>query len=311
MNILFTGASSFTGYWFVQELVANGHEVTATFTGTKQSYADLSFQHLTQLPIKCHRSFQTQFGHQQFLDVIIKGNNWDLLCHHGAMVSDYKSPSFDAVAALANNTNNLQEVIQALQSKGCKRILLTGSMFEANEGGSRATLPILPYGLSKTLTTMMFRHYCAQAKIRLGHFVIPTPFGPWEKEGFTTYLLNSWLVRKRALIKTPDYVRDNIHVDLLAKAYVRFAQSLPARPGLSVLRPSSYVETQGAFARRVAQETQQRTSLPCELQLLKQTDFSQPMKRINKDKLNHKELGFTEKTAWDLYINHYQNQAKK
>ena len=29
MKILFTGASSFTGYWFVKELAERGHEVTA------------------------------------------------------------------------------------------------------------------------------------------------------------------------------------------------------------------------------------------------------------------------------------------
>jgi UDP-glucose 4-epimerase len=33
MRILFTGASSFTGYWFVRELVAAGHEVVAACRG--------------------------------------------------------------------------------------------------------------------------------------------------------------------------------------------------------------------------------------------------------------------------------------
>jgi nucleoside-diphosphate-sugar epimerase len=38
MRILLTGASSFTGYWFAQELVAAGHAVTATFRVTEGSY---------------------------------------------------------------------------------------------------------------------------------------------------------------------------------------------------------------------------------------------------------------------------------
>ena len=33
MKILFTGGSSFTGYWFVRELAAAGHDVTAVFRG--------------------------------------------------------------------------------------------------------------------------------------------------------------------------------------------------------------------------------------------------------------------------------------
>ncbi len=31
MKILFTGASSFTGFWFAKELAAAGHEVFAVF----------------------------------------------------------------------------------------------------------------------------------------------------------------------------------------------------------------------------------------------------------------------------------------
>ena len=31
MKILFTGGSSFTGSWFIRELAAAGHEVTAIF----------------------------------------------------------------------------------------------------------------------------------------------------------------------------------------------------------------------------------------------------------------------------------------
>lgn len=31
MKVLFTGASSFTGFWFVRELAAAGHDVTALF----------------------------------------------------------------------------------------------------------------------------------------------------------------------------------------------------------------------------------------------------------------------------------------
>ena len=34
MKILFTGASSFTGFWFARALAAAGHEVVATFRET-------------------------------------------------------------------------------------------------------------------------------------------------------------------------------------------------------------------------------------------------------------------------------------
>ena len=40
MRILFTGGSSFTGYWFIKELAAAGHEVTATFRRQVDEYTD-------------------------------------------------------------------------------------------------------------------------------------------------------------------------------------------------------------------------------------------------------------------------------
>jgi nucleoside-diphosphate-sugar epimerase len=40
MKILFTGASSFTGFWFVRELARAGHEVVATFRKRPEAYPD-------------------------------------------------------------------------------------------------------------------------------------------------------------------------------------------------------------------------------------------------------------------------------
>ena len=40
MKILFTGGSSFTGFWFIRELAAAGHEVTAVFRRQAEEYAD-------------------------------------------------------------------------------------------------------------------------------------------------------------------------------------------------------------------------------------------------------------------------------
>ena len=79
-------------------------------------------------------------------------------------VTNYKSPDFNAVAALSNNTHNLQHVLNALKDVGCCRVLLTGSVFEAGEGAGSAGLPdVSAYGLSKALTARMFRFYCERA----------------------------------------------------------------------------------------------------------------------------------------------------
>ena len=42
MNILFSGGSSFTGYWFVKELRSRGHDVLCTFRGSSlEGYSEL------------------------------------------------------------------------------------------------------------------------------------------------------------------------------------------------------------------------------------------------------------------------------
>ena len=63
-------------------------------------------------------------------------------------------------------------------------------------------------------------------RISLGKFVIPNPFGPLEEPRFTHYLAKKWFAKEVAIVNTPLYVRDNIHVSLLAKSYVHYVTSL-------------------------------------------------------------------------------------
>src|SRR5262249_10438890 len=148
---------------------------------------------------------------------LIREQDWDLLCHHGADVTNYKSPDFDVAAALRNNTHNLPVVLEALKATRCHRLLLSGSVFERGEGAGSQGLPdASPYGLSKALAGRTVRYYCARAGLGLGKFVIPNPFGPFEEPRFTAFLMKNWLTGTTAVCSQPSYVRDNIHVSLLA-----------------------------------------------------------------------------------------------
>ena len=254
MRILLTGASSFTGFWFVRALAAGGHALTLVFPRPRDSYAGLRAKRVEMVRACGRAVFDCRFGDDTFLQVIRDGEDgWGMLCHHAAEVTNYKSPDFDVVAAVASNTRNLPRILDALLARGCRKVLLTGSVFEPDEGAGSDGLPAFsPYGLSKRLTAEVFRYHAARAGLRLGKFVIPTPFGPYEERRFTAYLARSWLAGETPIVKTPAYVRDNIHVSLLAKAYARFAEDLGDGSGFERLGPSQYVETQGAFATRFA-----------------------------------------------------------
>lgn len=309
MKALFTGASSFTGYWFVRELSAAGHDVTATFRRAAAEYTDIRGKRLERLKDACRPLHNLSFGTPEFVSLIQTGG-FDLLCHHAADVTNYKSPEFNAIEATAANTRNLAATLAAFKSAGGKAVLLTGSVFENDEGaGSEGLNAFSPYGLSKALTHQMFRYYAGAAGLPLGKFVIPNPFGPYEEPRFTAYLIKTWTSGKPASVQTPLYVRDNIHVSLLAKCYAKYASDLQSGRAPQRTNPSGYVESQGAFTLRFAREMKPRLGFACEVELKEQTQFSEPRVRINTDQPDAKALGWNESDAWNDLAEYYLAQT--
>jgi nucleoside-diphosphate-sugar epimerase len=310
MKILFTGGSSFTGCWLIRELAAAGHEVTATFRREQGAYPDEVRRRRVALAAEhCRPVFGVSFGDDAFI-ALVKGQGWDLLAHHAADVTNYKSSDFDVAGALSGNTRNVRGVLEALTAAGCGRVLLTGSFFEQDEGAGSEGLPAFSaYGLSKGLTAEAFKYYCRAAGVHLGKFVISNPFGPLEEPRYTGYLIRTWLSGGTPSCATPSYVRDNIHVSLLAKAYVRFAERLPVIPGFSRSNPSGYAESQGAFTRRVAEEMRPRLARPCDVEIRTQVSFAEPRVRINTDVADPISLGWNESAAWDELAAYYRQLA--
>jgi UDP-glucose 4-epimerase len=304
MKILFTGASSFTGYWFVKTLAAAGHEITCPLRGTHENYEGVRKLRVEKLKPLCRLVPNGPFGSDDFLR-LVHHEEFDVLCHHAAETANYKSPDFDVQAALANNTLNLRQILAAM--KGLKAVVLTGSVFENDEGkGDEPLRAFSGYGLSKGLAWQVFRYHCAGAQVPLGKFVIPNPFGPFEEPRFTAHLMRTWKDGKAAGVKTPDYLRDNIHVDLMALAYAKFLDRVAAmKTGEAKLNPSGYVETQGEFAQRVAREVQSRLGWDCKLELSKQEDFSEPLRRVNTDPVLSSFPNWNEKHAWDAFVGFY------
>ncbi|MBN2196078.1 MAG: NAD(P)-dependent oxidoreductase [Polyangiaceae bacterium] len=311
MQILFTGASSFTGFWFVKAFAAAGHQVVATFRQPLDSYTGVRGERVRGLGSRCEPVIGCSFGEPAFLE-LVRSRSFDVLCHHAADVTNYKSPDFDFQSALTNNTLNLAPVLAALRERGCQRVVLTGSVFEAGEGAGSDGLPAFsPYGLSKGLTASAFEYYARFYGCRLGKFVIPNPFGPYEDPRFTAYLVRNWFAGTTPSVNTPAYVRDNIHVSLLAKAYVGFTQGLPGGAGMIRSNPSGYVGSQGSFALLLAGELERRLGLPCPVDLRIQTQFAEPLLRINTDPVNGEALGWDEAQAWDEMAEYYLRDRTK
>lgn len=250
------------------------------------------------------------FGSPRFLDVASAGTS-DLLCHHAARTGDYRSPDFDVVGAVAENTHNLVSVLKAMLARGFAGVVLTGSIFEPDEGAGDTPLRAFsPYGLSKGLTWQYFHFLSQTMGFPLGKFVIPNPFGPFEELRFCNYLIQSWFKGEVPTVRTPVYVRDNIHVDLLAKAYAAFVSKGLTRDGVIKLNPSFYVESQGAFATRFATEMAPRLGIACPVTLLQQSEFAEPMVRINTDHVDSAAFDWNEAAAWEAIAEFYNGRGR-
>lgn len=304
MRVLLTGGSSFTGLWFARSLSAKGHTVVAPLKGS--DYSGLRGRRVAELRQVAEVIEQCPFGSPRFLDLAV-ANSWDLLCQHAALTGDYRNPEFDVAAAVAENTHNLPAVLKAMLDRGLAGVLLTGSIFEPDEGAGSAPLRAFsPYGLSKGLTWHYHRFLSETMGFSLGKFVIPNPFGPFEEPRFCNYLIQSWFKGEVPTVRTPLYVRDNIHVNLMAAAYAAFAEQLPSRRGVTRLNPSFYVESQGAFANRFAMEMAPRLGVPCPVVLLDQKEFGEPMVRVNMDRIDGAAFAWSESSAWDAEAEFYR-----
>ena len=307
MKVLLTGASSFTGYWFARALNEAGAHVVAPLRDAVANYRDgARAERVRRLSEAAEIVEAAPFGSDRFID-LAKAGGYDVLCHHAARVGDYRSPDFDVPGALQENTANLRAVLEALARDGLKSVVMTGSVFEQNEGaGETPLVAFSAYGLSKGLTAEVVRHRCREFGLRYGKFVIPNPFGPLEEPRFCAYLVRAWRKGEIARVNTPSYIRDNIHVSLLAAAYAKFVGEIGGGKGRDKLNPSGYVETQGAFAERFAAAMRPRLGMECAIELAKQTDFSEPLMRVNVNSAARYVDTWDETAAWDKAAEGYR-----
>lgn len=312
MKIVLTGASSFTGFWFSAALHEAKHDLTLLLRQSPEDY-QTGMRKLRVEKLKAFASeivYNCPFGSEKFLTYLRDREPFDLFCHHAAEVKNYKSADFDFAAALASNTKEIRPLLEILQKQKCARLLLTGSIFEQREGlSSDGNQAISPYGLSKGLTSDVFRYYARLYGLKLGKFVIPNPFGMYEEEErFTTYLAKRWLRGENPEVSFPDYVRDNIPVQLLAAAYASFAETFSPESGYCKLSPSYSPAPQGYFIQQFADEMRKRFGRPCEYVLHNQIHFPEPKVRINCNPLiTHRFKNWDASEFWDSLAQFYSD----
>lgn len=97
MKIIFTGATSFTGLWFVKELAQKGFEVISLIKRKRSDYSGLRLDRLLEVEKWSTPVFGCDFGSDLFFQVLNELTTLDIFCHHAADVTDYKSVIFNPV----------------------------------------------------------------------------------------------------------------------------------------------------------------------------------------------------------------------
>lgn len=300
-RILLTGATSFTGVWIAQALSEAGHQVIAPLKRAAADYDGLRLDRIVRLKAVAEVTFAAPFGSPAFLDLLKAAGPLDILAHHAADIPGYRNADYDVAAGVTRNLGGAGPVFEAAAKAGVRGIIATGTGFEDAAAG----LAVSPYGLSKKLTNDGFRHLALWRGLAFGRFMINGPFGPLEEGRLVWSLFQAWFAGRAGVVRTPDYVRDNIPVVLLARAYAELVAEMLRTPKLDrVCRPAGYVGAQGDFALRVASEASARLGRACAVECLAQTDFPEPYLVANTEPTLTRpwdETGF-----WDAYVDYYR-----
>lgn len=302
-KVLLTGGSSFTGVWIAEALAQAGFEVVAPLLRPREDYDGVRLDRVVRLEKAAVVTYGRAFGSQALLDDI-RAAKPDVLAHHAAHITGYRSPDFDPVDALARNTEGARETLQAVRRAGGRLMILTGSVFEAGEGGGEEPGAVTPYGLSKTLTTAAFDYWTRDAGLAFGRFVIPSPYGVLEERRFGWHLFRSWFAGETPLVRTPLYVRDHLAAPQLARAYAEYVTAcLGDEASRTVARPSGWIAPQGELALKVAAEASRRLGRACPVELGHQARFDEPRVRVNDQP--QWGAGWDEAQFWNDYVDWY------
>ena len=305
MKILFTGSSSFTGYHFINELANNGHEIIVTFSKNKNFYLKQKNNRSIRVKKLIKRfdcQFNLSFSKSSSIKFIRNLSKIDIFCHHFADTKNYKLNDYDIYSALKNNTKNISNCIQLLKDKGLKHYIYTGSYFEPKEEFTRDYSSFSLYGVTKSLTGQIIRHYCYKNNVSYKKFVIPNPFGELEDENrILSIVADQWVKKKVFTIKHPEYLRDNVPIIILSKCYSYFV----LKKNIKIFSPSFYQLSNLNFISRFSNEVKKRSEFKCEFKYLDDSYYHEPKKKYNYHQIKPSHYGLSSKQIWDDLVKYY------
>ena len=308
-NVLLTGVSSFTGFWFAKELKLKGFNIFCPLPRSENDYNGIKAKRIDNIKRDVKIVFDCSLGEKKFNDLL--ENPFEFLCLHGAHVQNYESPKFELLNSLNRNLNEIEFILKKSFVNGCKTVLWTSSIFEDvidnnDENSDNYKVPWLKYALSKKTSYTIVKHLALSMGLNFVRFVISNPFGPFEDKKLCFHLTKSLTEGSDFIVKTPDYVRDMIHVENLAENYVKQI-SQPSETSFKECRPSEYRMKIFDFAKLLTSKYNQFHDTERGIGKMKQEKFCEPLELLNNG--YHSSLGISNDNdnLWHNYFEFYSN----
>jgi UDP-glucose 4-epimerase len=309
MNILLTGASSFTGYWFASKLAEAGHKLVTPLRREPGQYEGVGAERVRRLSLVADIVPHCAFGSPRFL-ALVGERDFDVLCHHAAEGRDAASADFDVAGALAAGTLNLRRILPLMRERGLKAVAATGSVLEPDEGaGPSPRAAHSPYGLASRFSFETLKYWSDVAGVPASKFVVAQAFGPFEEPRFVDYALRRWAEGEAVEVLAPNHLGDHIHADLLGLAYADFIGRIGQGGPAQRFGPCGYLETRGAFAERLARELGARLGYESRVARVARIDAGEPPPRFNADSVDAEALGWREDLAWEALASYYRRRG--
>lgn len=309
-NVLLTGASSFTGFWFAKELKLKGFNVFCPLPRSENDYNGIKAKRIDNIKRDVTFVFNSPLGENKFNDLLEKP--FDILCLHGAHVQNYESPKFELLNSLNRNLNEIEYILKKSFLNGCKTVLWTSSIFEDvldnnDENIDYYKVPWLKYALSKKTSYTIVKHLALSMGLKFIRFVIPNPFGPFEDKKLCFHLTKSLVEGNDFIVKTPDYVRDMIHIENLAEIYVKqISQS--SEKSFKECRPSEYRMKIFDFAKLLTLKYNRFHNTEHEIGKIKQEIFNEPLELLNSEFNSASRKSKDNDDLWRNYFGYYSKE---
>jgi len=303
LRVLLTGVSSFSGSAFGAELAARGHQVTGILSQPRAAYDGVRAERLAMLGRSISFVESAPMGSDALTSAIAELDAIDVVGLHHATVGDFRSPAYDLGSAVTSATKGAAQMAVDTVSKGATAVVFTRSVFESGFGVTDEVRPIGVYAIAKSATAELWRERFRSLEVTMKDFVIANPVGALEEPRFISYLAQQWQIGNTPMLRSPQNVRDNVPIGLLAAAYADSIEDAVLGDATTVA-PSHWVGSNLEFAQRLGREFGARWGIDCNVGIDPDRDNSEPRVRIASDRVEF-ESATAETAFWNEYATHY------